>query len=851
MKVEQTTLKNGLKTLFVDLKGSGAASAQMWFRAGSALEKDSDLGIAHFLEHMFFKGTTDRPGAQMAFEVESYGGEINAFTSFDYTCYYINTPNKELSKTVDILMDMVSNPLFSEDELAMEREVVFEEYKRSIDNPNNYNFLKLQKTCFKGGYKTPILGTEETIKNFSREQVVNFREKFYNRENSILVIAGDLKDNRDEIVKLIENYSLVEGEKSHFPEFILEKRSKIEVHHKDVHQVLLTMCIQAPEFLNEMAASEDLAINCLGCGETSRIYKKLVTETTLASSVSASTMFFAQGGAHFIRIACPFENLEKILDILTKELQLIVKKGFSEEEVYKIKNQYVASKVYEKESIESYSFALGYNYVQNQNIHSEDEFIDRIKKTSVSVVNDSINSILSKRINISTQIPNKCKATVAKKIIKDFKIKLESIKMPIKKDKQQVCIKSKHDPEVKLFEIKKGVKLIYRHSAMTPTFVFQAYLRGGLSYETKKNNGIYSLISQLLGKGYKGISYNKLRLDIENKSAQLGGFAGKNAYGLMLHGQSDHTDELLKHFFGCLLTPSMSSSFIKHEKELIYRSFENQEKDPVKLCFKRYNELIFGTHPYSMTSIGTKKSISKVTQKILSAIHQRDLKKEEIVITYCGDLDSRVVMDKLKPYLSKLPSRKEGPPKLKSVSVRTGKHEKITLEREQSHIMIGLTGFKMGDKKNLYLKMLTAFLSGQSSELFLTVRDRLGLCYAVQPVHFNGLEGGHWGIYIATGNDRVDKAVEAIKKIIFNLRDNGFTEEELERIKVMIEGQSVMGVQTNEDYANIYSIPVLQNASLDYYYKNRSRLQNIKLEEINSFLKSYFSKEFTSVTVGV
>ena len=96
MQIQQLKLDNQLETLFVDSPGSTAASVQIWFRAGSALETKENRGIAHFLEHMFFKGTPTRPGAEIAHEVESFGGEVNAFTSFDYTCYYINTPNSKL-----------------------------------------------------------------------------------------------------------------------------------------------------------------------------------------------------------------------------------------------------------------------------------------------------------------------------------------------------------------------------------------------------------------------------------------------------------------------------------------------------------------------------------------------------------------------------------------------------------------------------------------------------------------------------------------------------------------------------------------------------------------------------------
>ena len=157
MNVEQIRQKMALETLYIHGPGTFSASVQIWFRAGSALESKSEKGIAHFLEHMFFKGTPTRPGALIAHEVESYGGEINAFTSFDYTCYYINTPADYLNKTTSILLDGIK-PNVSSKDITPEREVVFEEFEaRSLDNPNQFNFKNIQESSFTSGYGVPFL----------------------------------------------------------------------------------------------------------------------------------------------------------------------------------------------------------------------------------------------------------------------------------------------------------------------------------------------------------------------------------------------------------------------------------------------------------------------------------------------------------------------------------------------------------------------------------------------------------------------------------------------------------------------------------------------------------------------
>src|SRR5690606_2544440 len=117
---------------------------------------------------------------------------------------------------------------------------------------------------------------------------------------------------------------------------------------------------------------------------------------------------------------------------------------------------------------------------------------------------------------------------------------------------------------------------------------------------TTKTSGQYQVLARLLTNGYKGVDFESLKNDLENKSAYLNGFSGKNAYGLTLHGQTEHSSDLFKHFFKTLTVPSFPSKYLKLEKELIYRAFENYQEDPVKQCFRTVNQLVFNGHPYAM-----------------------------------------------------------------------------------------------------------------------------------------------------------------------------------------------------------------------------------------------------------
>ncbi len=854
MQHEQVHLSNNLKTLFIDSPGSIAASVQVWFRAGSALEEKTNQGIAHFLEHMFFKGTPTRPGSLIAHQVESMGGELNAFTSFDYTCYYINTPTNHLKESIEILLDMVSHPTFKQDDLIPERDVVFEEFRRSQDNPGQFSFQKLQEEVFTGGYRHPILGNKKTILNFNREQLIDFRKKYYNLSNALFVVAGDLsgKSKKSELSKTIETFKVPEGPQSTFPDFKLRNNSTTGIHKKDVKMAQLYLCLQAPSFNERESAPEDLAFNCLGHGETSRLYKNLVIDGSLANSTGCSTMFMNKGGIHFMRVSFPPENLNLIIKRLEAVILEALKNGFDEKEIQRIKNQYISSKIYDRETVESYAFSLGHSFAQTGAISAEEEFIERIRKTSPAAVNSALKRIFSNPLHLNLQIPQSLEVKKINPILKKFQDSFEKKIQTLKKQNKSKykITKSKHDPQVLLLKLKSGVNFIYRHNPINPTFVLHSYIRGGITEETSKTNGFHQALSGVLTKGYKKTKYENLRADLENKSATLHGFSGKNSYGLTMHGQSEHFENLTTHFFGSLLFPSMPIARIKHEKEMTLRNLKARQVNPVKQCFDEISKLFFNGHPYSMPLLGNEKSVKSINRKSLLELHNKNLSNKELLFTYCGDCELEEVLDILEPHLHQIHSRPSKKPRIKKVKPLINKKQFIEFDREQTQIFYGIPTARLGSQETLYLKMLTAHLSGQSSELFVEVRDRQGLCYTAQPINFSAMEAGYWGIYMASGYDKVQAALVAIQDIIENIRENGLTKNQFHRIKNMIQGQALLNVQTNDDFANIYSITTLQGYKLDYYHLENKAIEELSYQNFQTSIKKILNRRWNTILVG-
>ena len=854
MQYEQIRPRNNLETVFINAPGSTSASLQIWFRAGSALEKSCHYGIAHFLEHMFFKGTSQRPGPLIAHQVEELGGELNAFTSFDYTCYYINLPSPYLKKGTEILLDMVANPLFREKDLIPERDVVLEEFLRSQDSPQQFSFQKLQEKTFRGSYRHAILGNPQTIKNFNRDQLINFRKKFYNLSNALLIVAGDI-DSRGEIskiTKVIEAFQLPSGPASTFPPFSLNQKPTVHVHKKDTSMAQLYLTFSAPPFKHKNSASEDLALNSLGYGKSSRFFKGLIQSKTLANSLGTSTLFMNNGGIHLINLHFPPESLELIIQEIKEIILKVLKEGFNEKEIQKIKNQYIASKIYDRESLPSQAFSLGHSFAQTGHIRSEEEFIERIKKTSLPEVNQGLERILNREPHLSLQIPQSLNTkefeSILKKFQSSFQNKIKSIKN--KKRSPYKAIKSRYDSQAQWLKLKPGVHLIHRHNPAQPTFSLQAYLQGGLSNETSQTNGIYPLLAKTLVKGYEGKKYESLIEDLENKSATLKNFSGRNFYGLNLHGQGHHFEPLVKHFFGSLLSPRLSTSHISQEKKLTLRKLKANKDDPVKQCFEEADRIFFNGHPYSMPPLGNSQSVASMNQKSLQKLHKNNLRNKEVFFSYCGHSEIDEVLYYLEPHLSQIPLRSVQRVKRKKISPLKNQENKLYFDREQTQIFYGISTAPSRSGENIYLKILTTYLSGQGSELFQEVRDRQGLCYAIQPVHFSALESGYWGIYIATGSHKVEKALFAIKKIIEKINKKGLPKNQFNRLKRIIQNQTLLELQTNSDYTHFYSSAFLQGGKIDYYYLENESIKNLKYEDFQIQIKKILNRSWSTIMAG-
>ena len=799
---------------------------------------------------MFFKGTKKRPGNRIAKDVESFGGDINAFTSFDFTCYYINCPGSQTTRSVDILCDMVCSPLFKKDDIPAEREVVLEEFKRSIDSPSQFNFTNLQEKFFTNGYGHQILGSRKTISAFTREQLLDFRKRYYNKENALLIIAGPDKEI-EKTKSLLQKYSLPSGEVSSFKSLGINQKAGIDFHEKPTAMATLTLVAKASNYESKNAVYEDFIMGVLGFGESSRLYSSLVIDKNIANSANCSSMFMTKSGAHFIKVSFELKNLKTVLSLLNREIKNLINNGIDEIEVERLKKQYLSSKVYDLETMEAFAFSKGHGFAQNGDINSEDKFIEKFQSISTEQINTALSDLIPKDWKISLQLPEGSKKFDTQKTLKKFKTDLDKTLVTLKSKPKLNSNFSSFDKSLSYHQIKDGIHLIHKLNSKVKTFSFHTYLKGGLSEEDKKNNGTYHFLSSLLTGSTNHLTKIEIRNFFEQKAVSYSSFSGKNAYGTTLNGLSSDFADAFPTYADSLLNSAFKKSELSQEKTVTRRMLKAEKKDPTRMCFKKISNTIFSDHPYGLPQIGTSDSISKITTTDIKKTHQKNLTKHPIVFCYSGPDSPAVIKQQITKNFQSLPPRKDlRHLKLKKIKLKDSSKSHIKFKREQTQIFYGFQTMALKDSETQAVKVLHAFLGGQSSKLFTEVRDEKGLCYSVQPIFFNAMEGGYFGIYMASSNEKVKDGLESIKKIINDIRDNGITKKEFEETRKMILGQFEMGLQTNEDFIGIYGVPFLHGQSVDFYYEQNEKIKTMTVEQLNKSLKKLFRRPSHVVLSG-
>jgi len=340
MKFEfkRKVLKNGM-TLIFEKRDVPVVSVAFAVRYGGVNEDVSEKGIAHFIEHMFYKGTSKRNSKQIAEDIEKRGGDLNGFTSELMTAYWCKMPSKHLNVALEVLGDMVKNPKFDEKELEKERKVIFEEIKMYKDNPRLHAFDEIQKSLYDGTMQTSLIGTFETMGKIDRKKMIEKFKRIYTPNNLILCVVGDA--DFEDVIKFAEkNFG---NEKSKIPvqKFNTRNESKIE-KRKGVDQANLVFAYHVPLSTDKKSEAAKVLATLMAGGMSSRLFSEIREKRNLAYAVKGDSVISKDFAYNFIYVGTMKENVEKVKKLILEEFEK-VSKDLDAKEVEEIKSQLIGN----------------------------------------------------------------------------------------------------------------------------------------------------------------------------------------------------------------------------------------------------------------------------------------------------------------------------------------------------------------------------------------------------------------------------------------------------------------------------------------------------------------------------
>jgi len=842
-RFRQFSMDNGLKVILEENNTSPVVALQIWVKVGSADENDEEAGMCHFIEHMLFKGTDKRKVREAAREIESLGGTINAYTSYDQTVYHITIASRYAETGLDILSDAIQHSTFDPLEFEREREVILEEVRRGEDDPSRRLFKQTMAILYRQHpYRRPVIGYEKTIRSIQRDKMVSFFKKWYVPNRMVFIAVGDF--NTDEMEGKVRNafkeFKTSPGSPPHRIPEPNQKETRTILSHGNFKETYLQIALPIPSARDEDTPALDALSQVLGGGEPSRLVQKVKLEMGLVHSIYASSYTPKDPGAFIIGGTLPAENVGRALEAILEEVNRLRTEGVTAEELHRLKVNIESDLIYNRQTVQGQAGKIGYYEVTAGDVQFEKEYMRRI----ALLQNEDIQKVLKKyfkplQLTISILAPNE-----KTDFFKNLSLKSSAEKLRL----DEVLVEKKSS----LFKtvLDNGIRLIVKENPSIPIVTLQVSFLGGVRFEEEFQNGINSFLAVMVTKGTRNRSSLEIAKKVERMAGSLNGFSGYNSFGFTFTFLSQHFEEAFNLLTEVIREPSFDKEEMEKRRRLILASIQQQEDDLGRLVFKLFRKTLYEKHPYRMDTLGTPDSIRRLTQKDLKEYYQRIVIPENMILTVVGDVDRKQVLVAVKKGFGDLKRESLRIPSIsQELPILEKRRAEIAKMKEQAHFVLGFLGVSFHHPDSYALTVLNAVLSGQGGRLFRELRDKESLAYALDFMAHPNLDPGFIGVYMGTHPNKLETAIEAVLRELEKVKVEGVTEEEMDRAKKYLIGNFEIGLQTNGAQANQMSLDELYGFGFDHYQKYPQEIQKVTKEDVNRVAKQYFNIESYAIAI--
>ncbi len=821
-QIHEYNLKNGLNVLIQEKHGSNLVAFEIIVKTGSLFEESKQgAGLAHLVEHMIFKGTAKRDALKIDDEIRSLGGSINGYTSYQFTGYTLVLPVENFEAGLEILADILRNPVFDEQELEKEKDVILSEIRMNRDDPQRYFYNKFWKHAnIISPYNLPVIGLEPLFVQLKREDLKNFHRKWYIPNNMIIAVAGDI-DYETALEKITENFA--DFPLGHFPDVALpqipplKSRQYFEEEY-DITTSYMMLGFPSVAVTDKDSAVLDILAALLGTGRSSRLYEPLVKQKQLVYSINSFNYTPGFRGIFALSSVLDFKNRDLVVKEIFKTIEGLKKTLVSKKELEKVKNIYLSDYIFSQETVASMAKTLATDKAYTNNAYFTHYYLKDIASITPADIQRCAKKYLSE---------------------KDF---ITVVLKPFSEKTQEKSPRRKAVFPIKKIVLNNGMRVLLRKDTTLPIVSVHACFEGGVRRENQANSGLFNLLSKMLLKGTKKRSASAIALELERMGAEISSFSGYNSFGLSMDFLSKDMPAAIDIFSDLLLNSDFPAKELELEKRLALKGLELEEDDIFQNTFNLLKEHLFNDYPYRLNPRGNPKAVASITTAQIKKAYEEFVKANNLVLTVFGDFDENKVEEMIKKKFAKLKSRPFlAEPKFHETYADKNRSIENLRDKKQTIFMIGFPGCRVQSSDRIKLEFLNSLLSDSGSILYRSIREKYGFSYTLGGSSISGLDTGFFYLYVATKPE----VVEQVKKIVIDeinkIKRGKIDDKSIEITKRFLIARNRISLESNSALGFTVGLNELYGLGSDYHKKYESLIAAIKKDDIQNAAKKYFN----------
>lgn len=829
-------LDNGQTVVVQEVKNNPIVTIDTWIKTGSIDEEDSNNGVAHFLEHLFFKGTKTHEPGEFDKILETKGAITNAATSKDFTHYYITIPSKDFDLAMDLHGDMILHPLIPRKEMEKERKVVLEEISKDLNSPTKIMQDNLNSMLYTTHpYKRKVIGRSDVIETITRDQVLSFYNKNYSPSNMVTVIIGDVDANHAiEKTKEAFNAEYKKQTKTIYTkEAPLTKQQK-KVEYLDTESGYMVIGFRGTPIDDKDSYALDVLATILGDGRSSVLNQVLKEKKRIAFSVDAGNSTFRDDGIFYISANYEPSKCKIVQDTIFNEIEKIQKNGVTDDQLKLAKNIIERSTYYSRESITNIATEIGYTMALTNDIKFYDTYLDNIKNVSKEDVKKVAEKYLGiNRSAVSIVLPKSAKEVPVASLTQQAPSTAELVS---------------ENAQTQKYKLSDGATMLYTPNNVNDIIAISIYAKGGQLAEQKA--GTANLTATAMMRGTKNYTSLELSQVLEDNGIKIQPSASADAFVINVLTTKDEYDKTLELLNEVVNNATFEDYEIDKVKTEKLNTIKRNKDVPLQRAIEEYRDLIYQNSPYSISSKILEKNIPNITKEDIINYYNSIFAPKNLVISINGNIDKNKTIQDLNNIFKPKENTKNFDFAQYNSKIPTVTTPRQTIQKvpttETAWILLGWqTNGVLNEKDYATLQVIDSLLgSGMSSRLFKDLREQEGLAYQLGSGYSPNVLRGSFLLYIGTNPQTLDKAKSGLFAEITRLKTEYVGDKELQDAKEKLLGNYVIGLETNLDKAS--NIGWYEASTRGYEFKDKYEklINSVTDSDIIEIANKYFTDDY-------